>query len=75
MTCHAVLGNEELALLALRSTLVADALSLQFKLPPAGALPPSSENAANIAGGAPIVESLVIASVWAVAVLRALAQV
>ena len=70
----AVLDDGELVQLALRNTLMADALSLQFKLPPPGADPPTERAAASVAGGAPAVQALVITSVWVVHVLRLLGQ-
>lgn len=60
---------------ALRQTLVADAVSLQFRLPPPGVPAPAPRRSAAIAGGAPVVDTLVITSVWAVHLLRSLSQV
>jgi hypothetical protein len=56
-------------------TQVADALSLQFRLPPAGVPPPLPRAAHEVLGGCPAVDALLLTSVWAVAVLRQLAQV
>lgn len=60
---------------ALRNTLVADALSLQFRVPPANVALPAAKTSASIAGSCPHVETLVVTSVWAVHVLRTLCQV
>lgn len=60
---------------ALRNTLVADALSLQFRLPPANMPPPTVKSSPTIANGAPTVDALVVTSVWAVHILRMLCQV
>ena len=60
---------------ALRQTLVADAVSLQFRLPPPGVPAPGARRSTAIAGGAPVVDALVITSVWAVHLLRTLSQV
>lgn len=60
---------------ALRQTLVADALSLQFKLPPAGVPWPGAHANPDVAFGAPLVHTLVVTSVWVIQVLRCLCQV
>ncbi len=60
---------------ALRQTLVADAVSLQFRLPPPGVPAPVPRRSSAIAGGTPVVDTLVITSVWAVHLLRSLSQV
>ena len=60
---------------ALRQTLVADAVSLQFRLPPPGVPPPVSRRSPAIAHNTPVVDTLVITSVWAVHLLRTLSQV
>jgi hypothetical protein len=54
---------------------VADALSLQFRLPPPGVPPPLPRASQEVLGGCPVVDALLLTSVWAVAVLRQLAQV
>lgn len=54
---------------------VADALSLQFRLPPPGVPPPLPRSSQDVLGGCPVVDSLLLTSVWAVAALRQLAQV
>lgn len=60
---------------ALRMTLVADSLSLQFRLPAAGLSSPTARVSAAIAGGVPVVDAVVLTSVWAVSVLRSLSLV
>ena len=60
---------------ALRHTLVADSLSLQFRLPPVGVPLPAPRLAPEVLGGTPAVDCLVMTSVWAVHALRLLAQV
>ena len=60
---------------ALRQTLVADALTLQLKLPPAGVPAPVARSSPTVAGGAPVVDVLAVTSVWAVHILRSLSQV
>jgi len=54
---------------------VADALSLQFRLPPPGVPPPLPRASQDVLGGCPCVDALLLTSVWAVAALRQLAQV
>lgn len=71
----AVLQDRALVEHALRMTLVADSLSLQFRLPPPGISQPVARTSAAIAGGVPVVDALVLTSVWAVQVLRSLSQV
>ena len=73
--CSAVLGEDSLVEYALRQTLVADAVSLQFRLPPPGVPPPVSRRSPAIAHNTPVVDTLVITSVWAVHLLRTLSQV
>ena len=73
--CTAVLGEDSLVEYALRQTLVADAVSLQFRLPPPGVPPPVARRSPAIAHNAPVVDTLVITSVWAVHLLRTLSQV
>ncbi|CAL8464121.1 g3656 [Coccomyxa elongata] len=67
-----VLGHDSLVEYALRQTLVADALSLQFRLPPQGIPAPTARKSAAIANGADVVDALVVTSVWAVHLLRTL---
>ncbi|KAK9844911.1 hypothetical protein WJX74_008601 [Apatococcus lobatus] len=69
-----VLSNPGLVEHALRQTLVADALSLQFRLPPPSLPPPAARSLAHVAGRTPVVDALVLTSVWAVQVLRILSQ-
>ena len=71
----AVLGHDSLVEYALRQTLVADALSLQFRLPPQGIPAPTARKSAAIANGADVVDALVVTSVWAVHLLRTLSGV
>jgi hypothetical protein len=70
-----VLSNSTLVEHALRMTLVADSLSLQFRLPPPGLSTPVARTSPVIAGGVPVVDAMVLTSVWAVQVLRSLSQV
>eukprot|EP00878_Enallax_costatus_P013328 GHUV01013934.1.p1 GENE.GHUV01013934.1~~GHUV01013934.1.p1 ORF type:complete len:645 (+),score=183.34 GHUV01013934.1:126-2060(+) len=69
-----VLASHQLVEHALRQTLVADALSLQFRLPPPGVPLPLPRASQDVLGGCPVVDALLLTSVWAVAVLRQLAQ-
>ena len=75
MLVCAVLESAPLVEHALRNTLVADALSLQFRLPPSNMAPPAAKATPAIANGAPTVDTLVVTSVWAVHILRTLCQV
>ena len=50
-------------------------LCKQFRLPPPGVAIPAPRVSAAIAGNTPVVDTLVLTSVWAVQVLRALCQV
>lgn len=70
-----MLGNDSLVEYALRQTLVADSLSLQFRLPPQGIPAPTARRSAAIANGTAVVDALVVTSVWAVHLLRTLSQV
>ncbi|KAF6260727.1 hypothetical protein COO60DRAFT_1505165 [Scenedesmus sp. NREL 46B-D3] len=70
----AVLSSQQLVEHALRQTLVADALSLQFRLPPPGVPLPLPRAGQDVLGGCPCVDTLLLTSVWAVGVLRQLAQ-
>ncbi len=70
----AVLREQALVEHALRHTLVADSLALQIKLPPEGVPAPIARSSPAVAGGTPVVETLASTSLWAVAVLKALAQ-
>ncbi|KAK9814581.1 hypothetical protein WJX72_008178 [[Myrmecia] bisecta] len=69
-----VLQDETLVEHALRQTLVSDALSLQFKVPPPGVAAPVARSSQAVACGASVVDALVVTSVWAVHVLRTLCQ-
>eukprot|EP00955_Chlamydomonas_euryale_P038797 351204-Chlamydomonas_euryale.AAC.8 len=69
-----VLKDVKLVEHALRMTLVSDSQSLQFRLPPPGVSVPPPRMSAAIAGGCPVVDTLVLSSVWAVQVLRALCE-
>ncbi|KAL6767970.1 CGL156 [Auxenochlorella protothecoides x Auxenochlorella symbiontica] len=69
-----VLEDGALLAHALRAALVADAHSLQLKLPPAGAPPPPTRASPTVAAGTPVVEALAVASVWMVALLKGLCQ-
>eukprot|EP00803_Ostreobium_quekettii_P001217 evm.model.scf_1457.3 EVM.evm.TU.scf_1457.3 scf_1457:18929-26380(+) len=70
----AVLSNQMLVQHALRQTLVVDSLCLQFRLPPPGHPAPVARSSSAIAGGTPVVDALVVTSVWAVQILRSLCQ-
>ena len=69
-----ILENTQLTQHALRQTLVADAGTLQFKLPPEGEAPPKHRTIAGTAGGAPTVETLVAISTWCIHLLKHLAR-
>ena len=70
-----MLKNPSLVEHALRQTLAADALSLQFKLPPPGLPVPVAQIFEDIAGGTPVVDALAVTSVWVVQILRMLCLV
>jgi len=72
---YAVLKNSALVEHALRQTLAADALSLQFKLPPPSLPVPIAQSSDDIAGGTLVVDALAVTSVWAVQLLRMLCSV
>lgn len=69
-----VLESNPLLEHAARQTLVADALSLCVRLPPPALNLPTARSAAHVAGGVPVIDSVALASVWAVALLRQLGQ-
>ncbi len=56
-------------------TMVADAHSLQFKLPPPNVPLPACRTNPAVASGAPLVEVLVVTSVWCIQLLKLLCQV
>ena len=56
-------------------TLVADAVTLQMRLPPPGVQLPATRTSRDVAGGAPMVEACAATSAWVVQVLKALSQV
>ena len=70
-----MLQRPELVEHALRQTLAADALSLQFKLPPPGVPLPPAQGFQDVAAGALVVDALAVTSVWVVQVLRTLCLV
>ena len=72
---YAVLKNPALVEHALRQTLAADALSLQFKLPPPSLPVPIAQSSDDIAGGTLVVDALAVTSVWVVQLLRMLCSV
>ena len=72
---YAVLKIPALVEHALRQTLAADAVSLQFKLPPPSLPVPIAQSSDDIAGGALVVDALAITSVWVVQLLRMLCSV
>ena len=55
--------------------MVADAHSLQFKLPPPNVPLPACRTNPAVASGAPLVEVLVVTSVWCIQLLKLLCQV
>ncbi|KAG2446125.1 hypothetical protein HXX76_000723 [Chlamydomonas incerta] len=69
-----VLEHPALVEHALRMTLVTDAVSLQFRLPPPGLSLPTPRSSKAVAGGTPVVDTVVVTSVWAVEVLRSLCK-
>ncbi|GAX77467.1 hypothetical protein CEUSTIGMA_g4911.t1 [Chlamydomonas eustigma] len=69
-----VIKEQQLVQHALRMTLVSDSQSLQFRLPPPGMPIPAPRTSVAIAGSTPVVDALVLTSVWAVQVLRGLCQ-
>lgn len=71
---HRTEGGNRMMLMLL-AVQVADALSLQFRLPPPGVPPPLPRASQDVLGGCPAVDALLLTSVWAVAALRQLAQV
>ena len=71
----AVLQRPALVEHALRQTLAADALSLQFKLPPPGVPLPAAQTYQDVASGALVVDALAVTSVWVVHLLRTLCSV
>ena len=75
MKIGAVLQQPALVEHALRQTLAADALSLQFKLPPPGVPTPPDQTSPVLARVTAVVDAVVVTSVWVVQVLRALCRV
>lgn len=71
----AVLREQAIVQHALRKTLVADALTLQMKLPPPGVPAPVARASPTVAGGTQVVDVVALTSVWVVHILRHLAQV
>ena len=71
----AVLQKPALIEHALRQTLAADALSLQFKLPPPGVPLPAAQSFQDVASGALVVDALAVTSIWVVHLLRILCLV
>lgn len=69
-----VLANHHLVQHALRQTLTVDSLCLQFRLPSPSLPATVARSSAFVAGGTPVVDALIHTSVWAVQVLRGLAQ-
>lgn len=55
--------------------MVADAMSLQLRTPPNDAGRPLAQVAASLAFGTPVLDLVLLAPVWAVTVMRGLAQV
>jgi len=67
-------NHHELLELSLRQVLVADAHSIQLKMPPAGAPLPPYHCTAQVGGGAPTIEVMVSASTWIVYVIKRLTE-
>lgn len=59
---------------AIRHTLVADSLSLQFRLPPPNVKLPQAHSDPRLAFSASLVDTLAVTSLWAVHVLRQLSK-
>lgn len=57
-----------------RQTLAADAQALQMKLPPPGTPLPPVRNLDTVGGNAPLIEGLLVTSVWVVSLLRSMCQ-
>ena len=55
--------------------MVADAMTLQMRLPPPGVQLPGTRSSRDVAGGAPMVEACASTSAWVVQVLKGLSQV
>ena len=75
LSISAVLQTPALVEHALRQTLAADALSLQFKLPPPGVPLAPAQHSPDIACGTAVVDVLAVTSVWVVQVLRMICAV
>ncbi len=67
-------NHHELLELSLRQVLVADAHSIQLKMPPAGAPLPPYHCTAQVGGGAPTIEVMVSASTWIVYLIKRLTE-
>ncbi|KXZ56481.1 hypothetical protein GPECTOR_1g430 [Gonium pectorale] len=70
----AVLERQALVQHALRMSLVADSVSLQFRLPPPGLSLPPPRSSPAVAGGLAVVDAVAATSVWAVELLRSLCK-
>lgn len=67
-------NHHELLELSLRQVLVADAHSIQLKMPPVGAPLPPYHCTAQVGGGAPTIEVMVSASTWIVYLIKRLTE-
>ena len=67
-------NHHELLELSLRQVLIADAHSIQLKVPPAGAPLPPYHCTSQVGGGAPTIEVLVSASTWIVYLIKRLTE-
>ena len=67
-------NHRELLEIALRQVLIADAHSIQLKMPPAGAPLPPYYCTAQVGAGAPTVEVLLSASTWVVYLIKRLTE-
>lgn len=70
-----VMKNNKLVEYALKQALIADAHSIQLKLPPPGAPMPPYHSLSLVASGAPVIEVMVSASSWIVYVLKRLCEI
>jgi hypothetical protein len=70
-----IMKDGKLVEYALRQSLVADAHSIQMKLPPPGAPMPPYHSVALVASGAPVIEIMVSASTWVLYLLKRLCEI
>ena len=67
-------NHRELLEVAVRQVLIADAHSIQLKVPPAGAPLPPYHSTSQVGGGAPTIEVLLSGSTWVVYMLKRMAE-